>query len=358
MINILYFCKVFQILNFLFKKNYIMLKIKSLITLIAIFSFSTSVMAQSAFVYSLPKTVLKIDIILEKTVEQPGEFYQYAQRYLAADKVITTEKTTYRTVSISVTAQAEPNPDQTYSLNGLAKKNLSVSVDEKGILTGLNNFNKIVCNKIPDEISVPEKNQQTSDLLPLTEEYMMASSTAKMAEGAAKQIYQIREGRMSLLSGDVNKFPEGAAMDAILSRMDKEEQQLTELFTGKKTVSYETETIYFEPEQTFVNQTLFRLSNISGIVAADDLSGAPIFINFTAESKNQLSIASKSTVVLYYILPVKGKITINDVQNQYFTGEFTFPQFGTVLPLGENMLTKTTKRVLIDNQTGRLLGIE
>ena len=337
---------------------YIILKMKYLIALIATFSFCGSAAAQSAFVYSLPKTVLKIDVKLEKTVEQPGEFYQYAQRYLAANKVITAEKTSYRIVSISATAQTEPNTEQTYSLNGLANKNLSISVDENGILTGLNNFVEKTKSEKVFNCNEFVKTEQTSDLLPLTEEYMMASSTAKMAEGAAKQIYHIREGRMNLLSGDVNNFPQGAAMSDLLSRMDREEQRLTELFTGKKIVTYETKTVYFDPAKMSVNQILFRLSNINGIVAADDLSGAPVSINFSAKNKNTIESTNKSTVILYYILPVNGKITISDTQNQYFTGEFTFPQFGTVLPLGENMLTKVTKRVLIDNQTGRLLGIE
>ncbi|GHV46879.1 hypothetical protein FACS1894180_9500 [Bacteroidia bacterium] len=63
-------------------------------------------------------------------------------------------------------------------------------------------------------------------------------------------------------------------------------------------------------------------------------------------------------MVFYYILPADGKVPIEDGKNQYFTGDFTFPQFGSVLSLGENMLTKTTKRVLVDHKTGRLLGIE
>ncbi|MCL2597959.1 MAG: DUF4831 family protein [Paludibacter sp.] len=334
-----------------------MLKIKYLIVPISAFVFCTNTVGQSSLVYSLPKTVLKINVTVEKTVETPGDFYQYAQRYLAANKVITAEKITYRIISVDVFAKAEPNPEQTYSLNGLANKNLSISVDENGILTGLNNLiEKEKTEKIkPKESCIT---QQTSDLLPLTEEYMMASSTAKMAEGAAKQIYHIRDGRMSLLSGDINNFPQGNAMGELLERMDKEEQRLTELFTGKKTVTIETKTIDFDPTQISVNQILFRLSNVNGIVAADDLSGSPVSINFAAESKSQVNNTNKSAVILYYVLPVKGKITINDNKSQYFTGEFAFPQFGTVLPLSENMLTKNTKRVVIDNQTGRLLGIE
>lgn len=334
-----------------------MLKIRYLMMFILALLFCVNSAAQSSFVYSLPKTVLKIDVTLEKTVEQPGEFFQYAQRYLAVNKVITTDKTSCRIVAVDVCPQTQPNPEQTYSLNGLAYKNLSISVDEKGILTGLNNFVEKAKSEKTEKAEQTVSSDQISDLLPLTEEYMMASSTAKMAEGAAKQIYQIREGRMNLLSGDVNNFPQGAAMSDLLNRMDREEQLLTELFTGKKTVTFQTETIYFDPAQISVNQILFRLSN-KGIVDVDDLSGAPVSVNFSAEAKSQVTSVNKSAVVLYYILPVQGKITINDTQNQYFTGEFTFPQFGAVLPFGENMLSKNTKRVVIDNKSGRLIGIE
>ncbi|MDR1653524.1 MAG: DUF4831 family protein [Prevotellaceae bacterium] len=336
-----------------------MLKIKCTVAIMVCVLLCGTAASQVAFVYSLPKTALKIEVTVEKTIEKPGEFYQYAQRYLATNNVITAEKTTCKIVSVNVTAQTRPNPAHTYSLNSLVNKNLSISVDGEGILTGLNNFVENKNIEVADETKAPlSKHQPATDLLPLIEEYMMASSISKMAEGAAKQIYHIREGRMSLLSGDVSVFPQGSAMGDLLRRMDEQEQALAELFTGKRITSLETATIYFDPAQTAVNQPLFRLSNTNGVVAADDLSGSPVYIRLNVDSKSQVNSAVKAAVALYYVLPVNGTIVIDDGKNQYFTGEFTFPQFGTVLPLGENVLTKSTRRVLIDNTTGRLLGIE
>ena len=70
---------------------------------------------QSVLVYSLPKTELCIEIVTEKVTENPGVFYRYSERYLATDKVITEEKTSYKLKNISVKPRAIADPKRTYS---------------------------------------------------------------------------------------------------------------------------------------------------------------------------------------------------------------------------------------------------
>lgn len=64
----------------------------------------------------------------------------------------------------------------------------------------------------------------------------MAGSTVKMAEGIAKQIYSIREGRLDRGRPGRNHAKDGESMKIMLEQMDRREQELTQLFTGKTTV--------------------------------------------------------------------------------------------------------------------------
>jgi hypothetical protein len=344
-----------------------MLKFKNLLLAGFLFSNFISAFAQTDFVYSLPKTVLKIDVTVTKITEKTGQFNQYAGRYLAANKVITEEKTLYQIKSVSTTLLTQPNPKQVYSVSAADRKlkGLNISVDEQGVLTGLNN-STVKKNKMPKQtVNLASASSKKVNLLPLTEEYMLAGSTAKLAEGAAKQIYRIREGRIALLLGEAEHVPSGEAMKSTLKRLDELENQLTELFTGTTSTTTETKTFYFEPEQLSVNQVLFRLSSVTGLVQPDDLSGAPYYIRASIENQEDSNVSQNTnsrrqakTTDLHYILPVNGKIIIDDGKTDLFSGNYLFPQFGTLMTLGEEILTKDTKKVVIDNVSGRLLGIE
>src|ERR1035437_7815042 len=145
---------------------------------------------ESVLVYALPKTELCNHLTTEKVTQKPGMFYRYSERYLATNKVITEEKTGCRIKNITVTTHAIPDPNRTYSFildNKLQTSKLTVN--SLGILCGVN----VVCKQdveLPKIAELTAKDILSQDgLLPLGEEYMMAGSEAKLAEGAAKQIY-------------------------------------------------------------------------------------------------------------------------------------------------------------------------
>lgn len=333
--------------------------------------FGLYIQAQSAFtltegepviVYSLPKTELKIDIETEKTVQRPGIFYRYSERYLATNKVITQEKTTYRLKSLKVNTHALADETRTFSyVPGNQSSSSHLSVNAQGILCGLN----VACE--PEKIQVlpvefSAKESPKTDLLPLGEEYMMAGSEAKLAEGVAKQIYRIRERRLSLLTADVDKLPnDGESFKTMLDGLAKTEKELTELFVGKTIQETQSQTIGITPMEAMKGQVLFRLSALKGIVSSDDLSGAPYYISvlpatIAVAAPDPKSKPEKPT--FYYILPSLTKVSIGDGSNTLYSNNFYFPQFGKTVPVAESMLKQAHVKVHIDPQTGRLLSIE
>jgi len=317
---------------------------------------------EPVIVYALPKTELCIQVEIERTTQQPGMFYRYSGRYLATNKVITEEKTSYRLKSILVLPRAIPDPARTFSFSGGGNlSNVHISLTPNGILCGVN-----VPVETPVETSkatiLPFKENKPEALLPLGEEYMMAGSEAKLAEGAAKQIYRIRESRLSLLTADIDKLPsDGDSFKSMLEGMNTLESKLTELFTGKTTIESQTQTLYLTPTSEVANDVLFRLSALKGLVTADDLSGVPYYISIKpTENKNNNGEKKPSPLKngIFYILPASTLVTIGDGVNTFLSEQLDIPQFGITIPLSESLLKQPATKVLIDRQTGRLLRVE
>jgi len=318
---------------------------------------------EPAFIYSLPKTEFCIQIETEKVTRTPGMFYRYSERYLATTNVITEEKTSYRLKSILVKTRAIADPNRTYTFGQTKNaQNSHITVNSKGILCGLNIPYVKEPENVPTENKLADNSQKTTNLLPLGEEYMMAGSEAKLAEGAAKQIYRIRESRLGLLTADVERLPaDGSSFTSMLDGLNKSEKELTELFVGKSATEIQTKTIYLVPTAAAANQVLFRFSALRGLVASDDLSGAPYYITINPEKITTIpadSKAKKEIAALYTIQPALTLITIGDGINTVFSDQYFIPQFGVIVPVSDELFKQPKLKIQIDSQTGRLLSIE
>lgn len=345
---------------------------KKLFIFATVFISTFSLSAQSPFslkedeptiVYSLPKTEFCIEVQTEKVIQKPGVFYRYSERYLATNKVITEAKTTFILKGIQVKTQAIPDPNRTYSFAPSKKSEAShISINSKGILAGVNVAFQL--EAIPSEIKTVTLNESSKQptLLPLGEEYMMAGSEAKLAEGAAKQIYRIRESRLGLLTSDVEKLPaDGASFKSMLEGLNKMEKELTELFVGTTSTESQTQKVFLTPDTSLDKQVLFRLSALLGLVSTDDLSGTPYYINIKPASITTVAPNpkdKKEAVEIYTILPASTQVTIGDGISTFYSGQFYVPQFGKIIPLAQSVLQQPKAIIRIDQQTGRLLGIE
>ena len=66
--------------------------------------------------YSLPKTELNIVITARCTIEKPGPFYQYAERYLATKNIITINNETWQIDNIEIKSNAIADPNRTFQV--------------------------------------------------------------------------------------------------------------------------------------------------------------------------------------------------------------------------------------------------
>lgn len=285
--------------------------------------------------YSLPKTSLIVEAEVTKVTCKAGPYYQYAEKYLAVQDAIAEDAVYYELGKVRLINRGVPDPDNTYIVEFKPGTVAPYAyLTEDGLLCSINT------EYVPAEEKAEKKavaaKQGAAQNSVLSEELLMAGSTARQAEVAAKQIYRIRESRMDILTGEADNLPpDGEAMKLVIQQLEAQEQTLSHLFTGtteKTTDLYEVSII---PSDELDKEVIFRFSKQLGIVDADDLGGAPVYMNLIATERapqlepKEAEKKEKSLKGIIYNVPGKAKVEITMEKRTLYKGEAQITQFGT-----------------------------
>ena len=287
--------------------------------------------------YSLPKTSLVVDAEVTKVTCKAGPYYKYAEKYLGVKDAITEDKVYYELGKISLVNKGVPDADNTFIVEFKAGTVAPYAyLTEDGLLCSIN------AEYTPNESALEaarKKNQaptKVTDASVFSEELLMAGSTAKQAEVAAKQIYRIRESRMNILTGDADNLPpDGEAMKLVIQQLEEQEKALTNLFTGIRAKEVSDYEVTIVPFDNLDKEVLFRFSPQLGIVDADDLGGAPVYMNLKAIDRapvldpKEAEKKEKSLKGIIYNVPGKASIEISMNKKTLYKGEAQITQFGT-----------------------------
>lgn len=312
--------------------------------------------------YFLPKTSIDITVKAEKTTYTPGDFCRYAEKYLRLTGIATVPEEQWVIKSVMITPVGTPDTEKAFTVK-LKDKTVAplVELTEDGIIKAINtNYPEIRQNELKEKKKVPILNPRDY----LTEEILMAGSTAKMAELVAKEIYNIRESKNAITRGQADSMPkDGESLKIMLSSLEEQEQALMQLFTGKTVTESESFTMKVTPTGNIDKETLFRFSKKLGIVPASDLSGSPIYLTLTSQNAipkpTEEEKPKKKLDGIVYNVPGKADITISNGIKPLYKGELILSQFGNTEVLTNNLFNKkTTTKVLFDPTTGGLIKIE
>ena len=314
--------------------------------------------------YSLPKTKIDIVITARHTIEKPGPFYQYAERYLATKDIITINNETWQIDNIEIKSNAIADPNRTFQ----------VAIDNKGIANNITYAHDNIIagvNVLSDWLDKSDKsdksdNSQFSILNSqfnysvLNEDALVATSIPKMAEMVARQIYHIRESRTALLSADLDQMPDGKALKTMLAQLDKEEAELVAFFVGKSTSYTVTKTYSITPDDDLKDYVIARISVSEGLTSAGNVIGEPIYLNVEGTYINAPLTDPKKEKApkgFYYNVPGKAKITI---ESPDFTTQTTLPiaQFGYTTYLNAQLTNNKTARITFNPELGTIIKIE
>lgn len=312
--------------------------------------------------YMLPKTEIEIKVHATKHTYTPGEFCRYAERYLRLTGV-SDEPEIYWTIDkIETGVVGVPDKDNVYFVK-MKDKTVAplMELTEDGIVRSINlPFSGKKANT-PDKSREEKPTKEVDVRSFLTEEILMASSNAKMAELVAKEIYSIRESKNALVRGEADNMPtDGNQLKIMLDNLNMQEQAMTEMFAGKEKKEAKTFSIRIVPQEQ-ENEVALRFSRKLGVTGKDNLAGEPIYISIKNMNVPSLSPAGEKSKLegIIYNVPGRAKVTLTYEGKDLFDNELPVTQFGTQEYLAPVLFNKkSTTKVLFDVNTGGLLKVD
>lgn len=316
-------------------------------------------------VYFLPKTALAVNVVATKVAYQPGELCQYANRYMRLN-VQAEPETHWEIKKVEVCSVGVPDSAKAYIVKLKDKDVLSkVDLTEDGIIRAINAQPSGEANGLPSyELQTPEPHDNPRNYM--TEEILMAGSTAKMAELTAKDIYNIRESKNLILRGQADTMPkDGASLKLIMDNLDKQEKAMLTLFAGTTDRTDKVFTFWVDPSGAPQDQVVARFSARLGVLDGADLAGEPLYISVGSAAPLPVTPGEDTGKkkqrpggVLYNI-PGKGIVKVSFGGKALYEGELPVTQFGTTETLvGKLFDARVNTRVIFQPSTGAILKID
>lgn len=314
--------------------------------------------------YVLPKTEIQLTVQATQHTYTPGEFSKYAERYLRLNNVSPDTETHWTLDKIQTEVVGVPDKENVYFVK-MKDKSVAplIELSKDGIVYSINmpagSGQKRTIQPVQANVTNKASNINPRDFM--TEEILMANSTAKMAELVAKEIYSIRESKNALLRGESDNMPkDGAQLKLMLDNLTLQERSMTEMFAGKVTEEVKTYTIRIVPKE-MKHEVAFRFSKKLGVVANDDLAGEPVYI--TINDLKSINIPAEDTKKqvdgVAYNVPGRARVTLNYQNNELYNAEMPLTQFGVVEYLAPVLFNKnSTIKVLFNPNTGGLVKVE
>lgn len=313
-------------------------------------------------VYFLPKTMLEVNVIATRITYHPGELCQYANQYLRMNNVSAEPETYWEIKQIEVRSAGVPDSTKAYIIKLKDKSGMgNVELTESGLIKAINT--SAPENK-PMEYILEKPQKHENPRRYMTEDILLAGSSAKMAELTAKEIYNIRESKNLILRGQADTMPkDGASLQLVIDNLDKQEKALTQLFAGTTEREDKVFTALIAPQEQFSDKAALRFSRSLGVLPAEDLAGEPIYVSLKSTSPLPAATTEgdkkkKKLEGAIYNIPGKGKVTVTYQGKTYFEGELPVTQFGTTEVLVNDLFKKVNTRVIFNPETGSILKID
>ena len=291
-------------------------------------------------VYVLPRTVLKVEMVLEETRHIPGPFREYAEKYLGIKDVIRQNTSQWKINDLELSPHLEADPQMAFQMHlveGVFSSSTFNTLQEKGvILDGSERVKEGI--KSPEMgVSVNQDYIQFTDIgiesnfekktstmyktiitdtgfvdVPVNRTITEQKSLTIKAREASDFILELRTRRFELLTGEYDAFPQGVAMQAALDKLDDLEAEYLTLFIGKSLLRQEIRSWFIVPESGSEASTypLGVYSEQLGMVPEEMMEGAPLNITLepTGATRNLDAYYSGKSLgddanVLYYRIP-------------------------------------------------------
>ncbi len=329
-----------------------------------------------AMYYSLPRTVLDVEVVVDKKITNPGPFAAYAERMLGLTGVPTRQSVVYSISEIRVTTHAEKDPGQMYRIETTGKPvGARVSLTADGLIRGINlpvnpevavsqeavqklserqfdypKYPDLTLRKntepLPDTVYRLVRTDTSFIRIPLIRKTENQKTLLLQAQEAADNLMALREGRFKLLNGDYaykendgSKIPEGTSLEVIVRELAVMEDGYVSLFAGRTQTERETVRFSFVPagQGLVETTTLCTFSAANGIEEPETAGADAVTLQLTRGDINPMDKLewgddSKSPRVpgLAFRMPEKTRVEVKRAGELLFNRDFLVAQGGRI----------------------------
>ena len=279
-------------------------------------------------VYFLPKTAVRIHLLIEKQTYTPGQFARYAEHYLQLKGIQQQEQISQRIISIELSTFGVRDTSKCYSVRLKGKaETAEIRLSEQGTLLAVND----------EPLALPQPIQPVLNVNPippltplLSSETLSAGSTAKMAELTAQQIQELQERRQQLATGEADEMPQDEQqLRLMLQQIDQKTSQLMAQFTGTVRRDTTQHVLTLCPEREMKHEVLFRISRRLGLVDSDDLSGVPYYIDLkNLNPAEHPAPENKKPTGFFVNVPGMAQLTVSQEDQPLAQFDVPLAQFG------------------------------
>ena len=311
--------------------------------------------------YALPQTTITIEVEAVREYFYAGPYAKYAQKYLGVDARQSDQTTcTINEVKMTPFIEADQNfryyvtPDKaSESFLALSAQGLIAVSDgnfgessqwrftsrsgadfnDKGISSNLTSESATLFKGVKEDASF--------NRIAVQQNMIVQKSLEQRAKEAADMIFNLRQKRVQIVTGDTDATYSGEAMGAALKEIAALEKEYMSMFIGYSDCQIQKLKCDVVPVKERKSQTYvaFRVSDTDGIVPPDNMAGKPYLLELVPQPVGEASgkaVPAKGNVAVYRI-PAICTVRSSDGVTSLLQDRIAVYQLGTesYFPLGK-----------------------
>lgn len=318
------------------------------------FSASAQTNPSGTLTYSLPQTVLTFEVDAVQESFYAGPYAKYAEKYLG---VVARQQDDVKTYLSSVKMNVRTEADQTKRYTVTIPKDAAdrfLSLTSQGLISASQGGVTQQCEwrfPAPTDADFSHKgisSAYTTTATSLTrgssadsvfnrtsvsQNIVVTKSVDQKAKEAADMILSLRKTRVQIVTGDTDANYSGESMGAALAEIDRLESEYLTLFLGYSDYQHQTMNYDVVPVNNSRNNVFvaFRIADAQGLVAADDITGRPYFIDVVPEAiddSGSVKAAKATKLDIHYMIPAVCTVKLSDGESIIFQTRVPIHQFG------------------------------
>jgi hypothetical protein len=317
----------------------------------------------NSIIYALPKTSIEILVEILKDKYIPGPYVRYAEELLSIENVSAREDVSHRIGEISMRAIVEADYEYMYSLPVGEKSVLDASflaLSSEGLIFALNEPKEVLVNYTataprnyqlyPDRLPSSPLATQTEFVMeriktdsgfisiPFQQSVIEKKDIQSKAEEAAKFLFNLRQRRFELVTGDVDHAFSGSSLNDALNEINRLEKEYLSLFIGKHFVESRVYRFYVSPEKAIDKKSyaVFYFSETDGALTESTRTSIPFTllispigkVNYVEGVKTRIKVAN-----IYYRIPEIADVYLMQGSKDVCNGRMQIYQLGKELVL-------------------------